>query len=83
LAAAVADAQSAQFKIVRWWWRGQPAIDWVSAVLEVQPKDLGETISTVAQLQGAGTNVTADVFPYGLPQLDRVHVHVKVGLAIR
>lgn len=80
LAAAVEDARSSQFKIVRWWWRGQPAIDRVSAVMQVAPSQVGSTVQQLAGLQGGGTSVSIEVFPYGIPKLDQVLVQIQANL---
>ncbi len=81
LAAAVQDARSAQFKIVRWWWRGQPAIDHVAAVIQVAPAQTGSVVQELAGLQGGGTSIALEVFPYGIPKLDQVLVQVKADLS--
>jgi hypothetical protein len=76
LGEAVAAARE-NYKILRWWKYGQPAIDRVRTTLDVATADSGLLIQDI--LHSAGANKAAiilEAFPYGVPQLERVQVDV-------
>jgi hypothetical protein len=72
------------YKLERWWKYGQPAIDRIAAVVNItDPQAAGSIIGGLANLHGNERQITLDVFPYGLPALDGVRVHVNVEEAVR
>jgi hypothetical protein len=79
LGRAVAEAKAAGFLIERWWWKGQPAIDWIKATLRVDRESLGATVEGLAGLHSAEQQVNLEVFPYGIPVPDVFHVGVEIN----
>lgn len=71
-----------EYRVLRWWKYGQPAVDVVKAKLDVQPDRVGEVLADLVQQQGGGLQVTLDVFPYGLPALDGLVVDVTMERAL-
>ena len=70
LAAAVKEAGGSQLKILRWWWRGQPAIDHISAVIQVATSELSTTVANLAGSQREGITIAILVHPIGVPVPD-------------
>lgn len=68
---AIAGARE-DFKVLRWWKYGQPAIDRIKATLDVQTERVGGVIQELISGHGVEVQVGLDVFPYGLPQLEGV-----------
>lgn len=64
------------FKVVRWWWYGQPAIDLVKITVDVQPATVGQVFQDIIGVHGQETQITLDAFPYGVPKLDGVRLNV-------
>jgi hypothetical protein len=65
-----------KYKVLRWWKYGQPAIDRIKATFEVSPRTAGEVIQSVLDAHGTELQVNLDVFPYGIPRPERVHINV-------
>jgi hypothetical protein len=64
---------------VKWWWKyGQPAIDRIVGVIEVDSNQLGPTISGFMQMNGTNLQVTAQCFPYGIPTPEVFRVQVEI-----
>src|ERR1051325_2824132 len=80
LGKAVNEAQQAGIKIVRWWWKGQPAIDHITQVLELSPGSVGSTIENLIRLGGNQRAINLEVFPWGVPAIDRVHVTINTEI---
>jgi len=77
------DIAKGSYKIERWWKYGQPAIDRVSAVVNItDPKTAGSIIGRLINLQGAERQITLDVFPYGIPVIDGVRLQLNIDEAI-
>ena len=73
---AVAAAR-VNYKILRWWNYGKPAIDRVKTTLDVPTAESGSLIQDILHsAAGNKANITLEAFPYGLPQIDRVQVNV-------
>jgi hypothetical protein len=65
---------------VKWWWKyGQPAIDRIVGVIEVDSKQLGPAISSFMQMNGTNLQVTAQCFPYGIPKPEVFRVQVEIS----
>jgi len=76
LGEAVAAAR-VNYKILRWWNYGKPAIDRVRTTLDVATAESGSLIQDILHAAaGNRANIVLEAFPYGLPQLDRVQVNV-------
>ena len=72
------------YKIERWWKYGSPAIDRITATLNVPSvKDATKVITDLIGRHGADVQVDLDVFPYGLPVVDGVRIQVNMDLAGR
>jgi hypothetical protein len=67
------------YKIERWWKYGQPAIDRISAVLNItNVATAGSIIENIIKMQGAERQIGVVVFPYGIPTWDGVRLEVNV-----
>ncbi len=73
LAKALSVAES-EFTIKRWWKYGQPAIDLVRGVLEVDPASFGKVVGSLIGLHGEQVQVHFEVFPYGIVAPDLLRV---------
>ncbi len=82
LAKAVANVNQ-EYKIVKWWWFGQPAIDMVAVDFDLSPTQLGGAVREIANLQGSGVNVGMEVFPYGIPKLNGSRLSVKAQINLK
>lgn len=73
------------YKIERWWKYGQPAVDRISAVLDVtNVASAGSIINSILKLQNSQRQVGVIVFPYGIPVFDGVRLEVNIDqLAVR
>lgn len=71
-----------EYKIVKWWWYGQPAIDIINVDFDLSSSQLGNAVREIANLQGSGLNVGMEVFPYGIPKLEgsRLRVRAQINL---
>jgi hypothetical protein len=79
LAKAVAAAQDQGFKIVRWWWKGQPAIDQIKAVLQLTREQLGSAVQQILDSQTAETQVGVEVFPLGIPKPEIMQLDLTIN----
>jgi hypothetical protein len=79
LTKAVSAAQASGFSIVRWWWKGQPAIDQIFATLHVQPDTAGRTIEGLLDAHSSEVQVGLEVFPYGIIRPDLVQISVTMN----
>jgi hypothetical protein len=79
LTKAVAAAQASGFSIVRWWWKGQPAIDQIYAILHVQPDTAGRTVEGLLGTHSSEVQVGLEVFPYGIIRPDLVQISVTLN----
>ena len=76
LGEAVAAARE-NYRVLRWWKYGQPAIDRIKTTLDVATADSGALIQDILNsAAGNRANIILDAFPYGVPQIDRVQVNV-------
>ncbi|MGA7275378.1 MAG: hypothetical protein WBX14_11090 [Candidatus Udaeobacter sp.] len=67
------------YKIERWWKYGQPAIDRISAVLDItNVATAGSIIGNIIKMQGAERQIGVVVFPYGIPVFDGVRLEVNI-----
>ena len=65
---------------VKWWWKyGQPAIDRISAVLDITDvRQAPSVLGGLTNLHSAQRQVSFDVFPYGIPVIDGVRVQLRI-----
>jgi hypothetical protein len=64
---------------VKWWWKyGQPKIDHIRADLEIARDKLGPAISRIMEANGEKLQVTAEIFPNGMPRIDGYRVKLDV-----
>src|SRR4029453_15455461 len=81
---AAIDVAKGSYKIERWWKYGQPAIDRISAVVNVtDPKSPGASVGRLCNLHAHDRQIGLDVFPYGIPVIDGVRVRVNIDEAVR
>jgi hypothetical protein len=80
LAAAVKEANSAQLQILNWWWRGQPAIDFISALIQVERSQIGPTVAGLAGSQSEGIDINIVVHPIGVPVPDGAHLQFTAAI---
>ncbi len=59
-------------KIVRWWWKGQPAIDQFFGTIEMKSDQFGNIAGSLIK-----NGLVVDGFPFGLPAIDRVILNVS------
>ena len=65
---------------VKWWWKyGTPAIDRLGLTIEVEGKQLGNTLAQFMRLNGREAQVTAECFPYGIIVPDRYRVELNIN----
>jgi hypothetical protein len=83
LARAVAAAREGGLRVVRWWWKGQPAIDSIRAQLDVGPEEAGGVAQALVGLHAPGAGLAVEVFPYGIPKLDGVRFDVTLNRTVR
>lgn len=69
--AALADADGVE--LLDWRWKGTPDIDFGSATFGSRPQSAGRLVD---QLLRQGVVRHIDVFPFGLPAIDRVQIQV-------
>src|ERR1043166_6376567 len=62
-------------QLINWWIRGQPRPDWIQGTFSVPAERAGAFISSL--LKQERIRLPLDVFPYGLPSVDRVHVNFE------
>jgi len=71
------------YRLERWWKYGQPAIDRITATVDVtNVASAGPIISNLIGLQGQQRQVGVVVFPYGIPVIDGVRLEVSIDEAI-
>jgi len=64
---------------VKWWWKyGQPKIDHVRADLEILKDNFGPAIARIMGANGEKLQVTAEVFPNGMPAVDSYRVKLDI-----
>lgn len=64
---------------VKWWWKyGQPRIDRVRADIEIPREQFGATFARIMEANGPNLQVTAEVFPNGLPRPDVFRVALDI-----
>ncbi len=78
LGKAVAEARDAGYRITRWWWYGQPAIEQINATLQVEAEAAGATAASLVQSHSSAAQINFDVFPYGIPAVEGVEINVMV-----
>jgi hypothetical protein len=78
LAEALSAAES-EFSIKRWWKYGQPAIDLITAELEVAVESAAKVLGGLVELQGRELQVNFEVFPYGIVAPDALRVNVQLA----
>ena len=64
---------------VKWWWKyGQPKIDHVRADLEIRKENFGAAIARIMAANSDKLQVTAEVFPNGMPAVDSFRVKLDI-----
>jgi len=69
-------AAGESYRVLRWWKYGQPAIDRITATLDVGFQDAGQVIQNIINAHGKEIQVNLDVFPYGIPNPEGVRIDV-------
>ena len=64
-------AKQDRAQLIQWWLRGQPVPDWVKGTFSVPPERAGAFIGNLLKQE---VRFRLDVFPYGIPVIDQVHV---------
>jgi hypothetical protein len=77
LGAALASARD-EYRVLRWWKYGQPAVDAVRARLDVSALQLGGVLNDILKLHNELMQITVEVFPYGIPSLDGAQVNLLI-----
>lgn len=69
------------YTIERWWTYGKPAIDRVSAVINVTNiAHAGSIFSNLVKLQGEERQIGLVVFPYGILNPDGVRLEINMDV---
>lgn len=69
------------YTIERWWTYGKPAIDRVSAVINVTNlASAGSVIGNLVKLQGEQRQIGLVVFPYGILNPEGVRVEINMDV---
>jgi hypothetical protein len=69
------------YTIERWWTYGKPAIDRVSAVINVTDfSKAGAVMANLVKLQGQERQIGLTVFPYGILNPEGVRVEVNMDV---
>ena len=76
-------AAGESFRVLRWWKYGQPAVDRVTATIDVGLDDAGGTIAGILGVHGRGVQVTVHAFPHGIPTPDGVRIDLVMDRAVR
>jgi len=80
---SIAEARES-YTIKRWWKYGQPAIDRITAVLDVtNVASAGTIIGNIIKLQSQQRQIGVVVFPYGIPVIDGVRLEVNIDQLVR
>ena len=84
LAKAIATAQeTAGFKIVRWWWFGQPAIDRFIGEFHVEATQVGGFVQNLVGRNNEKLAIGVEVFPLGIPVPDLFRVNATIDQHVR
>ncbi|MGA9997970.1 MAG: hypothetical protein WBP93_21325 [Pyrinomonadaceae bacterium] len=75
LSRGISDAR-VDYKVLRWWWYGQPAVDLVKVTVDAPIATAGQFFQDILRSHGQEAQVTLDVFPYGIPFPDWVRFNV-------
>lgn len=75
---AIAEAKT-NYRIERWWKYGQPAIDRITATVDVTNiASAGGIIGSIIGLQNQQRQIGVVVFPYGIPFPDGVRLELSI-----
>jgi hypothetical protein len=78
---AIDTARSA-YRIERWWKYGQPAIDAITAELNITDvNQAGAVLGGLVKLQSSARQINFDVFPYGITVVDGLRVKLRIDQA--
>jgi hypothetical protein len=69
-------AAGENYKVLRWWKYGQPAIDRIKATFDVQLQDAGPLVQNILSAQSQDLQVLLDAFPYGIPDPEGIMINV-------
>ena len=69
-------AAGEDYRVLRWWKYGQPAIDRLKATLDVRFERAGPLVQDILGANGKGVQVSLEAFPYGIPDLEGVMLNV-------
>ena len=70
------------YTIKRWWKYGQPAIDRISAVLDITDvASAGAVVGNLLKMHNQKSQVGVVVFPYGIPVIDGVRIELNIDQA--
>jgi hypothetical protein len=71
-------AAGVKYQLMRWWWKGQPAIDFLHSTVQIPRRDVGGLVGHLADLQNEQLQVTIEVFPFGTPKPDLAQINVTL-----
>ncbi|MGH9406054.1 MAG: hypothetical protein ACRD3D_09510 [Terriglobia bacterium] len=76
LRAALSIPGDAEFKLLRWYWKGQPPNPYeFYGSIEIQVENAGRVVQSI--LNSRANLSTVVIFPYGIPVVDRVIVNLS------
>lgn len=71
-----------EYTIKRWWKYGQPAIDLIRAVIEVEPANFAKVADSLIGLHGQNVQVKFEVFPYGIVAPDLLRLDLALERSV-
>lgn len=63
--------------IDKWWWKGQPAIDFIAGKFRIPKESVGDVIGTLLE---AEVPIELRVFPKGVVALEAVDIQFRTGI---
>ena len=72
------------YEIERWWKYGQPAIDRISAVINVSNTGhLGAIVEGLSRLHGENLQLNIGILTHGVPVFDGARVEINIDQKVR
>jgi hypothetical protein len=79
LASAVEQAQQVGLRFDRLWWKGQPHPDLIRATTRLGLDQFASTIGELIKLHNSTNQLSFEVFPKGVVQIDAIDVDITVN----
>jgi hypothetical protein len=79
LAGAVEQARQVGLRFDRLWWKGQPHPDLIRATTRLTIDQFASTIGEMIKLHNSTNQLSFEVFPKGVVQIDAIDVDITVN----